>query len=173
MTSTNIRPQTDPFVWSGTYAEAVARSELLGQEFSKIDAQLNFRKPIGIVHNDEYREYLEWRRKAVYARQKMMQERASLKKWLKENGPGVSIVESKPSNLRELVAERLDEIGVDYTFDELENLRRRIAAEMKINEVKLLVLDLISAVDGLHDPVCNEPDCSVCDLMYRAVETAK
>lgn len=149
--------------WTGTYAEATARLEYLAAEYSKIEAQLGTRKPTEWVSQGEFDEYRAWRRKALGAKEFIRREREALRAWVAQQGQPTAT--AKPLTLRGQLAVKLESLGVDYTVDQLENLRRRIAAEMSINRHALLVLDLVEMFRD-HDP-CGS-DCDACALLDRA-----
>jgi len=67
-----------------TVAEAEQRLMVLKTEVENIVASLVIKRPVGRVSNDEWREYNEWKGKALWAQHKKNQEARWLKSWIKQ-----------------------------------------------------------------------------------------
>lgn len=169
MTQATATPEA--FTWDGTVAEAIERADYLGQEYGKIEAQLGVRRPTERVTNAEYDAYREWRRRAIYAKQQIYGERARLSEWIKQHRTELEKVRPDSTSIKQEVARSLDELGVDYTLDQLNNLRRRIGAELTIGRFQLLVLDLIEMFRE-HDEPQDGEECPACDLLDQAEDAA-
>lgn len=148
--------------WAGTYAEAKLEFERLGHECAKIQAQLTTRRPVEWIPQDEFDQFRDWRRRAIGAKDIMRQEREALRHWMQAHRP--EPLKTDPT-VKNQIAARLDELDIDYTPGELENLRRRLKAELVINERAVLILDLVEMFRD-HDP-CGD-DCGACALLDRA-----
>lgn len=160
-------------VWTSTYEEARARVALITRKIIEIDAQLTAAKPIDQMSKDGWSEYQKWRKKAVRARAGLLNAKSALRVWMKGQTPPSRPMAGmcmQDGSLRHTLASRLDELGIDYTRDELQNLKRRIAAEQAIDRIRYLLIEMIEEFE-VHDP-CGI-GCSACELLARAEQEAQ
>jgi len=68
--------------------EALSAKEELIQAKSRIESDLSTKKPIGRVDNNEWEEYLQWKKKTVPYKSLIERQLSFLKGWIRENSSG-------------------------------------------------------------------------------------
>lgn len=153
------------------------RTRYLRDQIQAIGVQLEIRMPTKDDAPEDKAAYTEWRHRAIYARLMLRRElkaitseiHAENERRRAENLERRAATSSRPRLVPALAA-KLDELGIDYTTNELDNLKRRIAAEGHCDLMRGLLAELVAEFRE-HDP-CGS-GCTACDLIERAAEEAR